>query len=148
MKKYISTAIAAAMLAALVPSYPAFAQNSSETADVSFKYGAIEYTRQMEKLDRGLIAVSTNNGIYVGWRLLGDECSVSNIKKAPNFDVYRNGEKIAEVTDSTNYVDSSGKNTDSYSVAIHDTDELCPAVSVNNSPYYQAFTSGCLCAEF
>lgn len=136
MKKYISTAIAAAMLAALVPSYPALAQNSSETADVSFKYGEIEYTRQMEKLDRGLIAVSTDNGIYVGWRLLGDECSVSDIKKAPNFDVYRNGEKIAEVTDSTNYVDRSGKNTDSYSVAIHDTDEPCPAVSVNNSPYY------------
>lgn len=136
MKKYISAAAAAAMLASLVPAYSVRAQVSAELASVSFKYGDKEYSRQMEKLDRGLIAVNTDNGVYIGWRLLGDECSVSDIKNAPTFDVYKNGKMLAEVVDSTNYLDVSGTKGDSYSVAIHDSDELCSAVSVNDSPYY------------
>ena len=29
--------------------------------------------RMMEKLDRGLVAVQTTNGVYLSWRVLGEE---------------------------------------------------------------------------
>jgi len=45
-------------------------------------------TRQMENLDRGLVAVNNGNGNFVSWRWLGNE---SNTVK---YNLYRNGEKI------------------------------------------------------
>lgn len=70
--------------------------------------------RQMEDLNRGLVAVNTQNGVYLSWRLLGTEdynCS---------FNVYRNGEKInsSPVQTSTNYIDKDGKETDVYNVNV------------------------------
>ncbi|MGN0482165.1 MAG: RICIN domain-containing protein [Lachnospiraceae bacterium] len=67
--------------------------------------------RQIESLDRGLVAVKTSNGVYLSWRLLGtDDYTVG-------FHVYRNGQKIAgPITDSTNYLDKSGKESDTYTV--------------------------------
>jgi rhamnogalacturonan endolyase len=66
--------------------------------------------RQMENLDRGLTAVKVSNGVYVGWRMLGtDSTSIS-------FNVYRDGTKItaSPITNSTNYLDTSGTNSSSY----------------------------------
>ena len=40
--------------------------------------------RQMEYLDRGVVAVKTNNGIFLSWRILGTE-------KNASFNVYKNG---------------------------------------------------------
>lgn len=136
MRKSVSIAVAAAITVSIIPAYTSGAEVTGEMASVNYKYGENTYIRQMEKLDRGLIAVNTGNGIYIGWRLLGDECSVSDIKNAPSFDVYRNGEKIATVEDSTNYLDKSGSAKDSYSVAVKDSDELCPGVSVNSNSYF------------
>lgn len=136
MRRIISIAAAAAMTVSLVPAYSAGAAVVGDMASISYKYGENTYTRQMEKLDRGLIAVNTGSGIYIGWRLLGDECSVSDIKNAPSFDVYRNGKKIATVDDSTNYLDKDGSISDSYSVAAADTDEMCEAVAVNSKSYF------------
>lgn len=56
---------------------------------------------QMEYLDRGTVAVRTDTGVYISWRLLGTE----NYDTA--FDVYRDGVKIAVVSDSTNYTDTA-----------------------------------------
>lgn len=108
MKKLTSLFLTAALCAAAVP-MPVIAQDGDATATISYKYGDKAYERQMEKLDRGLIAINTGSGVYVGWRLLGDEGTVADIKNAPDFEVYRNGTKIATVTDSTNYFDASGK---------------------------------------
>jgi hypothetical protein len=62
---------------------------------------------QMEKLDRGLVAVRTSSDqVYVGWRLFGtDPAGIS-------FNVYRNGVKINEapITNSTNYRDNTAEN--------------------------------------
>jgi rhamnogalacturonan endolyase len=62
--------------------------------------------RQMEKLDRGLVAVrTTTDQVYVGWRLFGtDPAGIS-------FNIYRNGVKIndAPVTGATNYVDHTAE---------------------------------------
>ncbi|MCH5186104.1 MAG: bacterial Ig-like domain-containing protein [Oscillospiraceae bacterium] len=131
MKKHI-TAIAAALTLLIIP-ISAAAENKTTT--VAYKYGENVFTRQMEKLDRGLIAVNTNGGVYVGWRMTGDEGNIGEIRKSPDFDVYRNGEKIATVSDSTNYFDPSGKNSDVYSVAIVGTENPCGEVKVKTSNY-------------
>ncbi len=74
---------------------------------------------QLEKLNRGLIAVKSEGGVYLGWRLFVDE--VKGYSKTgltgTDFAVYKNGSKIALVTDSTNYLDNSGTEKDKYSVA-------------------------------
>ncbi len=130
MKKLTSMMLAASLCVSSIPA-AVTAQSAEATSTISYKYGDAVFERQMEKLDRGLIAINTGDGIYVGWRMLGDEGTVANIKTAPDFNVYRNGEKIANVTDSTNYLDADGKSTDSYSVAI-EGGEPCGAVAVLN----------------
>ncbi|WP_438444133.1 rhamnogalacturonan lyase [Gorillibacterium sp. sgz5001074] len=74
---------------------------------------------QMEKLDRGLAAVCTSEGIFVSWRLLGQEVSGSTERglTAADFRLYRNGQHIADITDSTNYLDRDGGKESAYSVA-------------------------------
>ncbi len=69
--------------------------------------------RQMENLDRGVVAVNLGEGkVYVGWRLLGTE--PDNIA----FNVYRGDTKIngAPITDSTNLVDEKGDPNATYAV--------------------------------
>ena len=65
---------------------------------------------QLERLDRGLVAAVTGDGVFLSWRLLADEVtgySDSGLTGA-DFKVYRNGKKIATVTDSTNFLDTGG----------------------------------------
>ena len=65
---------------------------------------------QMEYLDRGTVAVKTEEGVFLSWRLLGTENYDSS------FSIYRNGEQIADVEDTTNYIDTEGLITDIYTV--------------------------------
>ncbi|MEO2205794.1 rhamnogalacturonan lyase [Paenibacillus pabuli] len=69
-------------------------------------------TRQMEFLDRGLVAVKTGTGVFVSWRLLGTEGS--NV----SFNVYRDGTKVnaSPITNSTNLQDASGTSNSKYTV--------------------------------
>lgn len=69
--------------------------------------------RQMEHLNRGLVAMQVANGVYLGWRLLGTETEVEG------FNIYRNDELITSkpVTNSTNYLDDQGNREAFYSVA-------------------------------
>ena len=69
---------------------------------------------QLEYLDRGTVAIKTEEGVFLSWRLLGTE------KYDSSFIVYRNGERIANVEDTTNYVDSKGLVTDRYMVVRAD----------------------------
>jgi len=60
--------------------------------------------RQMEHLTRAPVAIMTEEGIYVGWRLLGtDPTDIA-------FNVYRDGVKLnsTPLTESTNYLDPDG----------------------------------------
>jgi rhamnogalacturonan endolyase len=64
---------------------------------------------QLEKLDRGLVAAATSEGVFLSWRLLASEAtgySETGLTGA-DFAVYRDGTKIATVTDSTNYLDTT-----------------------------------------
>ena len=64
--------------------------------------------RQMEALDRGLVAVKTGSGVFLSWRLLGTE------SYATSFNVYRDGTLIKSgITDSTNYLDAAGSTSSS-----------------------------------
>lgn len=69
---------------------------------------------QMENLDRGVVAVVVTGGVYVGWRMMGYEydTTATNV----SYNLYRDGTKLANVTDSTNYLDAAGKGTSSYTV--------------------------------
>lgn len=74
-RKVISAAVAVAMTATM-GSF-ALPANAAEVKTPQYQTNA----RQMEKLNRGLIAVKTTadtrgqavNGVYLSWRLLGDE---------------------------------------------------------------------------
>jgi fibronectin type 3 domain-containing protein len=76
---------------------------------------APSFKRQMEKLDRGLVAMETAGGIFLSWRLTGEE-----YEKDTCFHLYRNEEKIARVTTSTNYLDEQGSAKDLYTVKAID----------------------------
>lgn len=85
--------------------------------------------RQMEYLDRGLVAVKTEKGVFISWRLLGND------PEQTAFNVYRNGnERInkAPLTDVTNLTDEKGTLTDRYTVRAiingKETEESTPAV--------------------
>jgi len=80
---------------------------------------ACRLKEQLEKLDRGLVAVKTEAGVFLAWRLFKSEVTGYNKTgmTGMNFLVYRNGVCIAEVTDSTNYLDSEGGQGDFYSVS-------------------------------
>ena len=68
---------------------------------------------QLERLDRGLVAATTSQGVFLSWRLLGDEVTghTATGMAGPDFHVYRDGRRIATVTDSTNYLDTAGTAT-------------------------------------
>ena len=68
--------------------------------------------RQMEYLDRGVVAVKTGSGVFISWRLLGTEGS--NVA----FNVYRDGIKVntSPMTGSTNLQDAGGTSSSKYTV--------------------------------
>ncbi|QNU65479.1 carbohydrate-binding protein [Ruminiclostridium herbifermentans] len=73
---------------------------------------AVSFQRQMEDLDRGVVAVKVSNGVFVSWRMFGTEpTSVA-------YNLYRNGTKVnsTPITNSTNYLDASGTTSSTYTV--------------------------------
>ena len=67
---------------------------------------------QAEKLDRGVLAVKADKGVFVSWRAFASD------DKNLAFDVYRNGTKInsAPIKKCTNYTDAGGNAGDKYVV--------------------------------
>lgn len=121
--KMLSSALSVAMLVAgTAGASGAAASSDNSTAEASVqshKGGSSLKDIQLEYLDRGLVAASTSEGVFLSWRLLGDEATGYSDKglTGTDFNVYRDGKKIATVTDSTNYVDSAGKSSSRYEVA-------------------------------
>lgn len=69
-------------------------------------------TREMEYLNRGLVAVKVSSGVYLSWRFLGTD------NPATGFNIYRNNTLITStpITATTNYTDASGTTTSVYQV--------------------------------
>ena len=66
---------------------------------------------QMEKLDRGLVALpAQNQGIFLSWRLLGTD------SRNVCFDVERDGKIIAHQVKLTNFTDPKGSSASSYRI--------------------------------
>jgi rhamnogalacturonan endolyase len=70
---------------------------------------------QMERLSRGVVAVKVDGGVYVGWRMFGYEYDLETPGSVA-YNLYRDGKRLATVTDSTNYLDPAGKPSSAYSV--------------------------------
>ena len=70
---------------------------------------------QMENLDRGVVAVKVSGGVYVGWRMFGYEYTGTD--SDVSYNLYKDGTKLANVTDSTNYLDAAGTASSKYSVS-------------------------------
>lgn len=116
-KKIISTLLCTAMLMTSVTGLSSGVSAAAKTPQYQTT------ARQMEELDRGLIAtyrtkddrsvMSSEQGVYLSWRLMGTE-SLEN----QAFDIYRNGTKIhtTGVHDATNYVDTAGTTSSKYKV--------------------------------
>ncbi len=94
---------------------------------------------QMEDLDRGVVAVKVSGGVYVGWRMMGYEYNRSS-PSSVSFNVYKGGTKLANVTDSTNYLDAAGTTTSSYSVSAVINGTECPQ-SPAVTPWAQNYLS-------
>ncbi|KTF68255.1 hypothetical protein ATB93_14690 [Sphingomonas sp. WG] len=71
--------------------------------------------QQVERLDRGVVAVpSTQGGNLVSWRLLASDTA------STGFNLYRNNQKLnaQPLTGPTNYVDASGGANDVYAIKV------------------------------
>jgi len=66
----------------------------------------------MEYLDRGLVAVKVSNGIFLSWRIYGND------NKNVEFNLYRNEVLVNDtpITGVSNYTDKDGTVTDKYEV--------------------------------
>lgn len=148
MKKLLCTVLSTvlAMSSAAALNMSAYA-DSANTQQVSYNYwynsstGYADenvHTRQMEKLDRGLIAIKTDGGVYLSWRLFDSEDNIfGSADKNVSFNVYRDGKKISEVATKTNYVDSTVGTNYSVAPVINGVEgEKCNAVTVYNNSYF------------
>ena len=66
--------------------------------------------RVIDKLDRGVVAVKTTNGVFVSWRIQSDEYY------DVTYNLYRDGSLIAENLTTSNYSDAGGTTSNSYTV--------------------------------
>ncbi len=89
--------------------------------------------RHTDVLDRGLVAVKVSNGVYVSWKVFGEEYY------DVTYNLYRNGTKVnATPLSVSNYTDSSGSTSSKYTVApvVRGVEQTqCEAVSVWANQY-------------
>ena len=91
------------------------------------------YPSQMERLDRGVVALpAEQKGIFVSWRLLGTE------PKETTFDLLRDGETIAKGLKVTNFTDVEGTVQNHYRVVTNGSNKES---SADVSPWKDLYTS-------
>lgn len=97
---------------------------------------------QLEELDRGLVAMCTSEGVFLSWRLLRKEADGYDERglTGTNFRVYRDGVLIADVDESTNYLDRGGDPAAEYEIcAVVDGSETerCERVKPWQNNYFE-----------
>ena len=98
--RLMATFLCAVMLAAAAPVY---AEDMKESGTA----------REVEYLSRGGYGVSVDGGIYLSWRLMGNE-PIDQM-----FDIYRNDKLIVSELDNLNYTDAEGTANDIYRIVPH-----------------------------
>lgn len=98
------------------------------------------FHEQLEHLSRGLVAAKAPDGIFLSWRLMLDEVNGYSDTglTGVNFNLYKNDEFLAHITDSTNYLDRKGIMDDLYYVES----ELPDGSRGEKSAPVKAFESG------
>ena len=93
---------------------------------ISLLANTVNAQRKMEVLDRGLVAVKVDNGVFLSWRIMGYEW------EGVNYNVYRDGTKLnAEPLEVSNYSDTEGTEFSTYTVsAIVDGEEQAQSDAV------------------
>ena len=91
--------------------------------------------RTMDKLDRGLVAIKTDAGVFCSWRIFGEE--YYDVK----YNIYRDGTKLnAEPLAVSNYFDATGTTSSKYTVSAvvrGDEKAQCDAASVWTQKYLE-----------
>lgn len=92
--------------------------------------------RVMDKLDRGLVALNTTNGVYLSWRIPGNEWY------GVSYNVYRDGTKInvSPITGASNLTDASGTTSSTYTVTsiVGGVEQVaCLPAKVLTTPYLE-----------
>lgn len=98
--------------------------------------GTASAQRPFEKLNRSVIAQPLNGGVYVNWRIMGDEYENTSYK------LFRNGTLIHETgaTGASNYHDAGGTAADVYTVtAVKGGVESTPSTAARmiSKPYLE-----------
>lgn len=70
---------------------------------------------RLERLDRGLVAVRADGGVFVSFRMFGYEYDPERPERI-SYELLRDGTKLVDLTDSTNYLDASGTESSKYGV--------------------------------
>ncbi|WP_277208056.1 fibronectin type III domain-containing protein [Isoptericola croceus] len=85
----------------------------SELSETVTSEAVTNLSRQVERTGRQPVAAQSDDGIYVGWAMLGDD------PEDISFHVYRDGARLTDepVTDSTNLVDADGDADSTYRVS-------------------------------
>ena len=90
--------------------------------------------RMTDVVDRGLVAVKVNSGVYLSWRVFGEEYYDIT------YNLYRNGTKVNSTPLSvSNYTDKQGTSSNTYTVApiIDGVEQAqCAAVKVWSNQYF------------
>lgn len=91
--------------------------------------------RQIENLDRGVVAVKVNTGVFVSWRALGTEALTVG------YNLYRGSTKLnsSPITTKTNYLDTGGTTSSTYAVAA-----VVNGVEQAKSPYVTVWATNYL----
>lgn len=71
---------------------------------------SVHAQRVIDKLDRGVVAVKTTNGVFVSWRIQSDEYY------DVTYNLYRDGSLVAEGLKVSNYTDAAGTTASSYTI--------------------------------
>ena len=94
---------------------------------------SVKAQRPMEQLDRGIVAVKTASGVYVGWRMDGTEYYDTQ------YNLYRDGVKVNDTPlNVSNYLDTNGTVSSTYTVrpVFRGVEqEACEPVAVWNQQY-------------
>ncbi|UQZ36908.1 hypothetical protein C2I18_27260 [Paenibacillus sp. PK3_47] len=127
-KKSVLASVLSFFMAAslIVPPAPGYAQSPQAADHLP--------ARQAEYLDRGLVAVLTDGGVFLSWRYLNTDSDDTA------FNVYKNGFKVnpAPISGSTNYIDTTGADSSQYQIStvIGGREEMQPeTVSVWHNNY-------------
>lgn len=145
MKKFITSAIAAAMLLqsvalAATPTSELKAGDLIKVADYSDSAAETqtlinsrpEIYRRLENINRGLVAVSLDGYAFISWRWLGTESADTT------YNLYRDGVKInAEPLNLTNYTDIIPGSKYSVAPVINGVEgEKCEEVTIWENKYF------------